>query len=138
MQRLASFLGMVLLVMMVAAPTSRAEEAPFGSVSSSMEADASSVGFDITGKFEKAGGAVVVGEIPAYIDAQQGLVMMISFIAKAGGKLIEQCAVGEDYPITVKVNGADCHTTAGRCKAFLKNPCVEEVDTFWTIPQQSS
>ncbi|HEY5995528.1 MAG TPA: hypothetical protein VIU29_00840 [Candidatus Deferrimicrobiaceae bacterium] len=138
MHRLASFLGIVLVVMMVAAPAFAADEGAFGSVSSAMEADATSVGFDITGKFEKSGGAVAVGEMPAYVDPQQGLVLMISVIAKAGGKLMDRCAVGENYPITVKVNGSDCHTTAGRCKAFLKNPCVEEVDNFWTIPQQSS
>lgn len=138
MHRPSWFLGIALMVMMAAVSASAADEAPFGKVSSAMEADATAVGFDITGRFEKSGGEVVVAEIPPYVDAQQGLVMMISVIAKAGGKLIDQCAVGENYPIKVKVHGNDCHTTAGRCKAFLKNPCVEEVDTFWAIPQQSS
>lgn len=137
MLRPASFLWIALVVMM-AAPVPAAEEGAFGAVSTTMEADATSVGFDITGRFGKSGGEVTVSEFPSYVDAQQGLVMMISVIAKAGGKLIDQCEVGENYPIKVKVNGNDCHTTAGRCKAFLKNPCVEAVDTFWAIPQQGS
>lgn len=138
MLRPASFLGIALVVMMVAVPALAAEDGAFGTVSTAMEADATSVGFDITGRFGKSGGEVTVSEIPSYVDAQQGLVMMISVIAKAGGKLIDQCAVGENYPIKVKVNGNDCHTTAGRCKEFLKNPGVEGIDTFWAIPQQSS
>jgi hypothetical protein len=138
MHRLASFLGIALVAVIAAVPAFAADESAFEGVSSAMEADASSVGFEITGRFEKSGGEVTVGEIPSYVNPQQGLVLMISVIAKAGDKLIDRCAVGESYPITVKVNGTDCHTTAGRCKVFLKNPCVEEVDTFWTIPQQNS
>ncbi len=131
MGRLASFFGIAMILASTGGSAFAVEEAKFGVVSKDMAADANSVGFDITGSFEKAGGTVTVGEIPAYVDPQQGLVMMISVIAKAGSKLIEQCEVGTDYPIEVSINGSTSRTTTGRCLEFLKRPCAEGICDFW-------
>jgi hypothetical protein len=134
MGRPASWLVLALVVAWLAVPAFAADEGQFGTVSSEMAADAGSIGFDITGRFDKAGGAVTVAEIPAYVDPQQGLVMSLNVIAKAGSRLIEQCRVGEEYPIEVVINGSTSRTTAGRCKAFLKNPCAEGICAFWVAP----
>jgi hypothetical protein len=138
MRHLALSFGVAAVVALMTSPVpSYGASAPshFGAVSSAMADDASSVGFDITGEFDKAGGVVTVGEIPNYVDPSAGLVMMVSVIAKAGSKLIEQCAVAEDYPITVSINGSNSRTTAGRCREFLKNPCAEGVCSFWASAQ---
>ena len=111
------------------------EQLRFGAVSSDLAAEATSVGFDITGEFDTTGGVVSVAEIPSYVDPGAGLVMMVSVIAKAGSKLLDQCKVGEDYPITVSINGSKSRTTAGRCREFLKNPCAEGVSSFWASAQ---
>lgn len=137
MRRLASCFGFALVVALAASTGFAADEARFAAVSSGLSDDASSVGFDITGEFGKDGGAVTVGEIPSYVDPQEGLVMMVRIIAKAGSRLIEQCEAGEDYPITVHINGATNQTTAGRCREFLKDPCAAGVCTFWMAPQAS-
>jgi hypothetical protein len=137
MRRLASFVGFILLATAVSLTSHAVEESTFGVVSRNMSSDASSVGFDISGKFEKGGGTVDVAEIPSYVDPQQGLLVMVNVIAKAGDQLIEQCKVGEDYPISVVVNGVTSHTTAGRCKAFRKNPTTEAIGEFWAAPNAS-
>ena len=137
MRRLAWIFGFAFIGVAASLACYAVEESAFTGVSTAMAADASSVGFDITGKFEKAGGSVEVAEIPAYVDPQQGLLVMVSVIAKAGSKLIDQCQVEADYPIAVKINGATSHTTAGRCKAFRQNPCPEGIGEFWAAPKSS-
>ncbi len=132
MRYLASLFGIAMIAALTGVQAIAVEDGKFAAVSKDMAADASSVGFDITGSFEKAGGVVTVGEIPPYVDPQQGLVMMVSVIAKAGSKLIEQCEVGTDYPIEVNINGSKSRTTTGRCREYLKNPCIEGICTFWT------
>jgi hypothetical protein len=131
MRRFASCLGFALIVAWMGVPAFAADDAKFGAVSSDLSADASSVGFDISGRFDPVGGAVTVVEIPSYLDPQQGLVLMVSVIARAGSRLIDQCAVGADYPIEVQVNGSANRTTAGRCREFMKNPCAEGICEFW-------
>lgn len=132
---LLSVLGFAWLLATAAFPASAGDPLQFGAVSDGLAADATSVGFEISGEFGPAGGAVLVGEVPPYVDPQEGLLMTIRFIAKAGNRLLDQCEVGDEYPIRVTMNGATLTTTAGRCREFLRNPCAESICAFWSPPE---
>jgi hypothetical protein len=135
MRRMAVISCTAFLVLLFSWTIPGAEEARFASVSSDLQREATTFGIDMTGEFGSTGGTVTVVEMPSYVDPSEGLVMMVGVIAKAGDKLIDRCAVSQDYPIKVVINGAPAYTTAGLCRAFLKNPGAEGISAFWTTAQ---
>ena len=132
MKRFATIAGAAFLVLIFLVTWSEADENRFAPVSSALQREAKSLGFDVNGEFGPSEGTIKVAKLPSYVDPTEEMFVLVDMIAEAGNRLFEYSGSLENYPITVLIDGTPKYTTVSRCHRFLSQPCTEPGDDFWT------